>query len=172
MSDDPVPLLVTAVANVPPGEALDLACGRGRHAIFLAARGWHVTAVDRSSESIRQLREAAAPPLRIDARVADLEAGEFDLAADAYDLICDFFYLYRPLLLQIRSGVRPGGLFVATIHMVDTAPEVKPMNPAYLLAPGELLSEFAAWDILRYDEVKPDTQRRRVAELVARQPVP
>ena len=163
---EPAPLLVEAVEHVSPGRALDLACGLGRHAIFLARLGWQVTAVDSSTVAIEQVRGHG---LVIDARLADLEKGEFSIDPNAYDLICDFLYLQRSLFPQIRAGVRPGGLFVAAIHMADPDPQVKPMNPAYLLDPGELQREFAGWEILHYAE-KQDAHRRRVAELVARRP--
>jgi SAM-dependent methyltransferase len=168
----PAALLVSAVEHLPAGRALDLACGAGRHALFLARRGWRVTAVDSSREAIGLLREQAGPALSVDARVADLEAGEFRIEPDTFDLICDFCYLQRSLFSPIRAGIRPGGLFVAAIHMMDAAPEVKPMNPAYLLQPGELQAEFAEWEVLHYAEAKPEVHRRRIAELAARRPAP
>jgi SAM-dependent methyltransferase len=57
----PAPLLVSAVAGIPAGRALDLACGTGRHAIYLAQHGWTVTAVDSAREAIGQLRERSGP---------------------------------------------------------------------------------------------------------------
>src|SRR5579883_995154 len=105
----PAPLLVEVADQLPPGRALDLACGAGRNAIFLASLGWKVTAVDRSTVAIRLLRERAAG-LTIDARVADLEAGGFVIEPSGYDLICDFHYLQRDLFPAIREGVRPGGV--------------------------------------------------------------
>ncbi|MDQ6705327.1 MAG: methyltransferase domain-containing protein, partial [Acidobacteriota bacterium] len=68
----PAAALVRAVENVSPGEALDLACGAGRHAIYLARRGWRVTAVDWSAEVLAPWREEASG-LDIAMRQADLE---------------------------------------------------------------------------------------------------
>src|SRR2546426_12500807 len=111
---EPSPLLVRAVASLAPGRALDLACGLGRHALFLGQQGWSVTAVDSSHVAMELLaRQAAERGLPIDARVADLEAGEFAIAPGAYELICDFFYLQRDLFPQIRAGLREAGRFVA-----------------------------------------------------------
>src|SRR5579872_6842712 len=77
---EPDPLLVEAVEWLRPGQALDLACGPGRHARYLARLGWNVTAVDSSSTAIALLR-APSPGLAIDARLADLERCEFRIAA-------------------------------------------------------------------------------------------
>lgn len=163
-SSTPEPALIQAIADIAPGIALDLACGRGRNAIYLASHGWTVTAPDSSQVAIGEL------PASIDARCVDLESPDFQIAPDAYDLICDCYYLHRPLFPQIRAGLKPGGLFVAVIPMIDDDPAVSPMNPAYLCQPGELQSLFADWEIRHSYEGKPnrDPSRRRVAELIAR----
>ena len=170
---EPMPLLARAIVGLEPGRALDLACGPGRHAIFLAERGWRVTAVDASrvgvelAKTLAQLRGVS-----VDWRVADLERGEFLIEAKAYDLVCVFYYLQRDLFPHIRAGVRPGGISVAAIHMTDPDPDVKEMNPAYLLGPGELRAEFAGWEILHdYEGASTEEgHRRRTAEIVARKP--
>src|SRR4051794_28790164 len=110
----PEPLLVQAAERLPPGRALDLACGAGRNAIYLARLGWRVTAVDFSRTGIARLRERAAG-LAIETRVADLERGDFPIEPNGYDMICDFYYLQRSLFPEIRGGVRPGGMVVAAI---------------------------------------------------------
>lgn len=168
---EPMPLLVRAVGQWPLGRALDLACGAGRHAIFLAERGWQVTAVDASEVGIKLAKEAAQTRgVQVDWRVADLESGHFEIEAEAYDLIIVFYYLQRNLFSQIRAGVGAGGHVVAAIHMVDEAPDVKPMNPEFLLEPGELRAEFRGWEILHDYEGTPTEggHRRRSAEIVAR----
>jgi tellurite methyltransferase len=171
MTKEPMPLLVRATQGLSPGRALDLACGAGRHAIFLAERGWQVTAVDASPVGIELAKEAARARLvEVDWRVADLELGLFKIDAESYDLIIVFYYLQRSLFPQIRAGVRAGGHVIAAIHMVDEAPQVKPMNPDFLLQPGELRAEFHGWEILHDYEGRPteDGHRRRTAEIVAR----
>ena len=151
---DPSPLLVEIAGLLPPGRALDLACGTGRHALHLARLGWQVTAVDIEPEAIRQLR-AAEPNLAIDARVADLAKHEFVIEPNAYDLICDFHYLQRDLFPQIREGVRPGGAVAAAIHLTGR----------FALESGELRSLFAGWKILYYSE---SPAPRPTARLIAR----
>ena len=163
----PAPLLVEVADRLPPGCALDLACGHGRNAIYLANLGWRVTAVDSSPVAIRLLRERSSG-LDVDPRVADLEAGEFQIRPASFDLICDFFYLQRDLFPQIREGVRPGGLFVGTIHLFDPA-AVPGHNPGFQLQPGELREEFAGWKILFYSEGLEPGRTRPAARIVARQ---
>src|SRR5213595_2248304 len=86
---EPTPLLQIAIQDLKPGRALDLACGVGRHAIFLAQHGWKVTAVDSSRVAIEILQQRAGEAgVTVDALVADLERGEFKIEPDAYDLIC------------------------------------------------------------------------------------
>jgi SAM-dependent methyltransferase len=122
---DPSPPLATAIAGVAPGTALDLACGAGRHAIFLAEHGWRVVAVDGSSVGIdRMLAEAQRRGCRerIEAHLCDLESEPpgFVIEPESYDLVADFFFLVRPLFPALRAGLRPGGLFVAAIHVEST----------------------------------------------------
>lgn len=137
--------LPAAVAGRAPGLALDLACGAGRHAIYLAERGWQVVAVDGAEAGVELMRREAARrgvADRITAHVADLMARPrgFSLAADGYDLVCDFYFLDRTLFDDIRAAVRPGGLFVAAIHLADPGDP-----PDRLLAPGELARIVAPW---------------------------
>lgn len=179
-TEEPSRLLVRAVELFDGGgagrQALDVACGAGRHALHLAARGFRVTAVDASRVGVGLMTErAAALGLEVDARVADLERGEFNVEPGAYDLVCDFYYLQRDLLPALRAAVLRGGLFVAAIHLTDEDPRARPMNPDFLLQPGELRAEFDGWEIVHYHETAghdqdPGQHTRRSAELIARRP--
>ena len=163
---DPEALLVEAADSLPPGRALDLACGTGRNALYLSSLGWKVTAVDRSPVAIGALRGHAGGGA-IDLRTADLETGDFVIEREGYDLICDFFYLQRELFPAIRAGVKPGGIFVAVIHLAVAESEAQHRNPAFLLRSGELRKEFADWKILFYSEAEPG-HRRTAARIIAR----
>jgi SAM-dependent methyltransferase len=154
---DPAPLLVEVAEMLPPGDALDLACGTGRNAIYLTQLGWRVTAVDASSVAIGKLRERAGG-LAIDARVADLERRGFAIEPNTYDLICDFYYLQRDLFPDIREGLRPGGTFVGAIHL----------EGSFAIGPGELRDAFAGWKILFYSEAAEEGRSRRSARIIAR----
>lgn len=175
-TDEPGRLLVRAAETLAHGSALDVACGVGRHAVYLASRGWQVVAVDASRVGIEITRERARQRgVTVDARVADLERGEFAIQAETYDLVCVFYYLQRDLFTALRAGVRPGGHLVAAIHMVDEAPDIKPMNPDFLLKPGELRGFFTDWEIEHYHETAlhdddPGEHTRRTAEIIARKP--
>lgn len=167
----PLPGLLAACRDIPPGVALDVACGTGRHAKALAALGWRVVALDASAVAIEALRRVALEQgLAIDARVEDLEDPAFQLQADSYDLICDCFYLQRSLFGQIRRAVKPGGIFFAALPMVDAAPGIAPMNPDFLVNPGELAREFGDWEIVQYCETRSRPDARMVAQLTARRP--
>ena len=170
---EPSPLLRAAIANLKPGRALDIASGVGRHAIFLAEQGWHVTAVDSSRVGIEILRQRAREAgVTVEACVADLESGEFHMEPGTYDLICVFYYLQRDLLSPIRAGLKPGGTVVAAIHLNDGKEDAKPANPAFLLEPGELKQLFADWEITYYREGESDEggHHHDTAYLIARKP--
>ncbi len=161
-----------APAERAPRRALDLACGAGRHALYLAAHGWHVVAVDNSRVGIElTAARAREQGLSVETHGADLERGEFKIEPAAYDLICDLYYLQRDLFPHIRAGVRPGGAVVGAIHLADEH-AASHMNPAYLLQPGELHKLFADWHVAYYHEtqahdVDAGQHHHRTAELIA-----
>jgi tellurite methyltransferase len=170
----PSPLLVRSVAALKPGRALELACGAGRNAIYLASCGWQVTAIDLSTVAIEILRQRAAEVgVQVDAGVADLEAGGFPINPDSYDLILIFHFLWRELFPAVRRGIRAGGHFIGSIHIDDGSAEARTMNQAYLMQPGELRHQFRGWQILHYREGKSDEghhHRLALADIVARKP--
>jgi tellurite methyltransferase len=161
------PLLMRLAAELEPGTALDLACGAGRNALYLAQLGWRVTAVDGAPAAIDILRARAAQlHLSIDTVVADLQSGEFAIQPGAWDLIAVCYYLQRDLFPAVRLGLRTGGVVVAIVHLGE---EGEPPSPKRTY-PGELRSYFAGSEILHDHEGNPaDTAHRRpVAEIVAR----
>ncbi|MEO6392764.1 MAG: methyltransferase domain-containing protein [Pyrinomonadaceae bacterium] len=172
----PSELLSRAISGVATGAALDLACGAGRHALYLAENGWRVTAVDSSVVGVDLLRTRARErDLSIDAWVTDLEQGEFDWAPHTYDLICDLYYLQLDLFPKIRISLKPGGLFVAAIHLAGPDRSLDNTGHRFVLESGELLEYFNDWEILHYYETKDiDTDagqhHRPTSELIARYP--
>lgn len=130
LDDSPAPLLVDAATPLPPGRALDLACGAGRNAIWLHEHGWEVVALDGAEEAIKLLRERNSV---IDARVFDLESGAplpFD--DESFDLIAILFYLHRPLFAEAKRVLRRGGTLVAAART----------RGRFGVAPGELRTFF------------------------------
>lgn len=166
----PHPLVTRFGAILPPGRALDLASGPGRHALWLAEHGWDITAVDSSRAGIEILRKRAEDRgVRVHSLIADLERHEFVISAASFDLIVVVNYLQRDLFPAIRKGARPGGAVIAIVAMFDDGPLVKPMNPAFLVHPGELRAQFEGYKLLHDFEGKPpgDPTRRATAEIVA-----
>jgi tellurite methyltransferase len=169
LESPPNPLLVETAGNLKPAKALDLACGAGRNALWLAERGWKVTAVDGSPAAIEILqRRASERRLEVDARVADLEKGPYKIEEGAWDLIVMCFYLQESLFEPAKKGTRPGGLVLAIVHILE--PGEQPRQ--HRLAPGELEKYFSDWEILHYHEGVPkDPAHKKIsAEIVARRP--
>lgn len=149
------------------GRALDVACGRGRHALFLAERGWAVRAVDRDAAAIAALRsEAGRRGVALAAEAVDLEAGQPGLGDEAYDLIVVVHYLHRPLFPALVRALAPAGLLIYETFTVDQARRGKPTNPDFLLEHGELRERLTALNILRERDGVFDG--RDVAAVVAR----
>lgn len=162
--------LVEHAALLPTaGDALDVACGRGRHALWIASRGLRVRAVDRDAAAIAELQvEAGRRGVALVADVLDLEAGTTSFGRDAYDLIVVVHYLHRPLFPALRDALRPGGVLVYETFTEAQARRGRPINPAFLLTPGELERLVAPLEILESREGEFDG--RDVASVIARRP--
>jgi SAM-dependent methyltransferase len=117
------------------GVALDLACGKGRHARLLAALGYNVEAVDRDSEALASLADVP----EITTRVADLENDSWPYAVECFDGIVVTNYLFRPRLGDLIDMLKPGGVLIYETFMLGNELFGKPSNPEFLLRPGELL---------------------------------
>jgi SAM-dependent methyltransferase len=149
------------------GAVLDVACGRGRHALWLAGAGFQVRAVDRHREAIELLRTTARQlGLSIDCAVIDLETDPPpDLGTACCDAIIVFNYLHRPLMPMLLGALAVGGRLVYETFTVAQAERGHPKNPHYLLKPGELRTLVAPLRVLRYREG--DVEGRCVASIVA-----
>jgi tellurite methyltransferase len=161
---EPSPLLVEAASIRPPGRALDLACGTGRNALWLAQQQWNVTAVDGSPTAIEILRERAAG-LRIETQIADLENGGFTIEPASYDLIAICYYLQRSLFAPAKQGVVPGGIIIAIALLAEPG-----KDNSFRVEPGELLRTFDDWEVL-HEREGGDQWQHNVAEIVARKPM-
>jgi SAM-dependent methyltransferase len=149
------------------GRALDVASGRGRHALWLAERGLTTLAIDRDSEAIRELNEAAHErrlPLR--AEVGDLEGEVTPFHGSAFDVIVVVHYLHRPLFPALIAALAPGGLLVYETFTRAQAARGKPTNPDFLLEDGELLELVRPLEVLTSREGYYDG--RMIASVVAR----
>jgi SAM-dependent methyltransferase len=133
--------IVRFAALVAPGaRVLDLACGRGRHARYFAARGCRVVAIDRDAAALATLAGEPA----IDARCADLERGPWPLDGERFDAIVVTNYLHRPLFPHLRAALAPDGVLLYETFAQGNEAFGRPSNPDFLLAPGELLASGGA----------------------------
>jgi SAM-dependent methyltransferase len=152
--------------------ALDVACGRGRHALALAREGVATIALDRDRARLAALASAArAEALPVRPLLAELEAGHaIPLASASCGAVLVFRYLHRPLAPELMRVLRPGGLLLyETFTRFQREIAQHPRNPAFLLEPGELPTLFPGLDVLRYEEVSSEApEREAVARLVAR----
>ncbi|WP_209262475.1 class I SAM-dependent methyltransferase [Thiorhodococcus minor] len=134
------------------GSALDLACGLGGNALWLAERGLEVCAWDLSAVAIERLRAAAAerPRIAVAAEVRDLIA--HPPAPHSFDLICVVRFLDRGLAPKIAAALRPGGLLFYETFTREEAGGDGPSDPAFRLAPNELLELFGGLVVRGYRE--------------------
>jgi SAM-dependent methyltransferase len=158
--------LASVVAELPPGRALDLGCGEGGDAVWLAERGWHVTAVDVSETALaRAAAEARARGVldRIDFHHHDLSDsfpdGTFDLASAQF--LHSTVRLERPAILRRTArAVAPGGLLVIVDHAEPPLFSKKVPHDHPFPAPEEVLAELALpaeeWDRARVEVVDRD----------------
>jgi len=135
----------------PAGDALDLACGLGGNALFLARRGFRVSAWDISPAAIARLAALAGLlGLKIEAQARDVEAGPFP--REAFDVVAVSRFLARPLAGPICDSLRPGGLLFYQTFVRGKLDPCGPGNPDYLLAENELLELFDGLRVLFYRE--------------------
>jgi SAM-dependent methyltransferase len=118
------------------GTVLDLACGGGRHSRLFLRLGYRVVAVDRDLSGVADL--AGAPGF--EGVAADLEDGSpWPLAGRRFQGVAVTNYLHRPLLPRLVASVAPGGVLFYETFARGNERFGRPSNPAFLLAPGELL---------------------------------
>jgi len=159
-------------AHVLPatGRALDVACGSGRNALWLAARGLDTLALDRNVTAVEGVRDAAAhDALPLVAEVVDLEVENATLPVAAFDIVVVVHYLHRPLFPALKAALRPGGLLVYETFTRAQAARGRPTNPAFLLESGELRQLVAPFQILADREG--DFDGKMLASVIAARPL-
>lgn len=148
------------------GRILDLACGDGRHAEWLAQQGYQVDAIDYNPLATANLQHIN----NIYVSTIDLETSENPPFARSYDGIIVSHYLYRPLLNTLAKILNPSGILIYETFMVGNARFGKPSNPDFLLMPDELLNIYSgiltviAFEQGEVNEPKPAMMQRICAK--------
>jgi tellurite methyltransferase len=136
----------------PPGRALDLACGEGRDAVYLATLGFDVEAIDASTVALAKAeRLATRRGVHVDWRRVDLE-GDYLAPAGNYALITCHNFLHRPLLAALPAALRPAGVLIYATFLEGQEVYGRPSNPDHLLRRGELLRICAGLEVLDHYE--------------------
>lgn len=131
------------------GEVLDFACGSGRHARWLASRGFRVEAVDKDGVALELLN--GVPHLHT--CETDLEEGPWPYAGRHFDGIVVTNYLFRPRLPLLLTALNHGGVLIYETFMVGNERFGKPSNPDFLLRSHELIERVAdACTVLAYEQ--------------------
>ncbi|NMG64119.1 methyltransferase domain-containing protein [Azoarcus indigens] len=145
------------------GEVLDYACGGGRHARWLAQRGFRVEAVDKDGVALELLQ--GAPHLRT--RQADLEQGPWPYGGRRFDAVVVCNYLFRPRFDLMLAMLSPGGVLIYETFMQGNERFGKPSNPEFLLAPNELLARLGqGWSIVAFEQGEVETPKPAVIQRI------
>jgi SAM-dependent methyltransferase len=157
---------ITRFAHLVPagGAVLDLACGRGRHMRWFAARGHPVTGVDRDAEALATLDSVG------ETLAADIESGPWPLAGRQFAAVVVTNYLWRPLFPRILAAVAPGGVLLHETFAQGNETVGKPARPDFLLAPGELLRAYGELRVVAFEDgflAQPDRFVQRIAAVRA-----
>src|SRR5688572_20700900 len=149
---------ITRWATLIPagGRVLDVASGAGRHARWLAARGFRVDAVDRDAEVLATLAATDG----VTARCADIENGPWPFDRGVYAAVVVANYLHRPLFPELLAALAPDGVLVYETFAVGNERYGRPSNPAFLLKPGELLDVVRGrLRVVAYEDLLVETPR-------------
>jgi SAM-dependent methyltransferase len=161
--------VVRALPLVRPGGAvLDVAAGHGRHAVLARDAGHHVTAVD---IEVTPLQAVSG----ITVVAADLEGAPWPFAGQRFDAIIGTNYLHRPLFPSLVAALAPGGVLIWETFGQGNEAYGRPRNPAFLLAPGELLALTAGLQVVAYEhgveQLPRPAVRQRIVAVKADSPV-
>jgi SAM-dependent methyltransferase len=159
---EPNRFVAAELGPLPPGRALDLACGEGRNALWLASRGWQAVGVDFSPTAIdraRRLAEQASLTDRVELHVGDvvsgpLPDGEFDAVVVAYlHLPAD----QRRAALRLAAGrLAVGGALLVVAHDSSNLEQGSggPQDSAVLYTPSDVVEDLAGVPGLRVERAE------------------
>jgi SAM-dependent methyltransferase len=155
---------------IPAGaRALDLACGAGRNALYLAGQGLRVDALDISSVALER-GAARAAEMGVEVNWIAIDLDEVELETDCYALVVVARYMARNLTRALVESLRDGGYLLYEQHVRTDQPVSGPTNPEFRLQPNELLDMFRSLRVLYYHEglmKDPDGPTIALAQLIA-----
>ena len=141
--------------------ALDVACGTGRNALFLAAQGFEVDALDISPVGLARLKSSAEKISGagvVNTVVTELE--EYHPTRNSYDVIVATNYLNRRLIPELANALQVGGVLVLDTFASDKEKYTGDFNPDFLLQTGEFPTYFdASYTTLQFDEFNNDVNK-------------
>jgi len=171
---NPVTLVEDWLPEIPIGKALDVACGAGRNALFLAQAGFRVDAIDISPLGLDKAQHSAAQQgLEINWIEHDFDRS-VDFDTD-YDLILVMWYVNLALITRVCDCLAPGGYILCQEHLVTNEDVIGPTSTDYRVVPGALRAAVSGLELLFYDEsieTSPADERVASARLVARNSSP
>jgi SAM-dependent methyltransferase len=146
------------------GLALDIACGTGRHSIFLAQNEFEVDALDISYKALENIQNTA----NIYPREVDFD--KFKIIKNTYDLVVCTYFLDRDILDDIQKSLANNGILIYETFIEHKENSIKFKNPDFMLQKGELKSSFDDLEIIFYEEWwdEKDGDKTLKASLVAR----
>jgi len=161
----PHPLVVEVVSSLRPGRALDVGAGEGRHAVWLASRGWRVTALDFSAVGVERGREhAQREGVSVDFVVGDV--ADWEPVSGAFDLVLvSYLHLEEEAMERVRGWVAPGGRLVVVGHAAGGA--AGPRNPRFRHTVASMRNRAGDLDVRRCEEVVDGAAERADIVLVA-----
>ena len=162
------PLVVTWLHRLSHGRALEIACGHGRNAIFLAEHGYLVDAIDISRHALLQAQHRATSlGLSVNWIQADLD--QIELPKLIYNVIVSSFYRIQNLAPFIVAALSPNGILLCEDHLLSPQPVDGQLGEKHRLQPGELPALFSSLIPLHYEEglVREDERVNTLARLVA-----
>jgi len=161
-SAEPNRFLVAEAADLAPGRALDLACGEGRNALWLARLGWKVTGVDFSEVAIAKGRERAARE-QLDVEFVCSDLLEYEPKVDAFDLVLVFYLQIhalerRRVLERAVPALRANGTFLLVGHDLTNLTDGVggPPDPDLLYTPDDIVAELPGLEIAKAERVLRD----------------
>jgi len=157
---DPNRFLVEEADRLEPGRALDVACGEGRNAVWLASKGWRVTGVDFSHAGLAKAERLAAER-GVEVTWVEADVVEWRPPAASFDLVI-VMYLHmvagqrRQVLATAVSAVAPGGTVLVVGHDISNLQEGTggPQDPAVLFSPEDIVEDLPGLQIARAERVK------------------